>query len=244
MSTRSRIELTPGYVLHHTPWRDSSRIYEVLTRDHGRLSLFARGVRSPKSRLVGMLQPFAPLLFSFSLRGEAGTLMTAEPGEMAPGLAPLAPTHAMSGFYLSELILKLTVRHDPQADIYDHYHRAIVGLRMGEGVARELRLFEKRLLESLGYGLDLHTNAVAEGAESPLGYHYQHSAGLTASAAATGSAISTATLRSLAAERLDTAAELEEARVLLRKALAACLEGRSLKTRRVAEEMREMRRTD
>ena len=31
-----RIALTPGYLLHHYPWRDTSRILEVLTRDAGR----------------------------------------------------------------------------------------------------------------------------------------------------------------------------------------------------------------
>jgi DNA repair protein RecO (recombination protein O) len=229
MASRSRIELTPGYVLHHSPWRDSSQIYEVLTRDHGRLSLFARGVRGPKSRVAGLMQPFVPLLLSFSLRGEAGTLVAAEAGETEPGAPPLAPAHAMSGFYLSELVLKLTVRHDPQADIYQHYHRALLGLRAGMLAARELRLFEKRLLETLGYGLDLRADAVADGDGASLGYHYRTSA---------------TTLRSLAAEQLESPAELEEARLLLRKALSACLEGRTLKTRRVAEEMREMRRTE
>ena len=227
MAAASRIELAPAYVLHHTPWRDSSRIYEVITRDHGRLSLFARGVRGPKSRLAGIMQPFVPLLLSFSLRGEAGNLSAAEAAPTGADLPPLSPADVMSGWYLNELVLKLTVRHDPQAEIYHHYHRAVTGLRGGAVVARELRLFEKRLLEALGYGLDLHTSRVADGDEGPLGYHY-------------GSA-SVATLRSLAAERLDEPAALEEARTILRKALAACLEGRTLKTRRVAEDMRQLR---
>ena len=34
-STR-RVALTSGYLLHHRPWRDTSRILEVLTREHGR----------------------------------------------------------------------------------------------------------------------------------------------------------------------------------------------------------------
>ena len=227
MASASRIELAPAYVLHQVPWRDSSRIYEVLTRDHGRLSLFARGVRGPKSRLAGLMQPFMPLLLSFSLRGDAGNLSAAEAAPMAGALPPLPPGDVMSGWYVNELVMKLTVRHDPQAEIYGHYHRAITGLRGGALVPRELRLFEKRLLESLGYGLDLRADRIADGDDGPLGYHY-------------GSA-SAATLRSLAAERLDEPAALEEARAILRKALAACLEGRTLKTRQVAEDLRQLR---
>ena len=57
-----RIQLAPAYILHHRPYRDTSRILDVLTRDHGRLTLFARGVRGPKARLAAALQPFRLLL--------------------------------------------------------------------------------------------------------------------------------------------------------------------------------------
>ena len=44
MNTHARrVQLAAGYILHHQPYRDTSRILEVLTRDAGRLSLFARG---------------------------------------------------------------------------------------------------------------------------------------------------------------------------------------------------------
>lgn len=227
MAGTVRVVLAPAYVLHQTPWRDSSRIYEVMTREHGRLSLFARGVRGPKARLAGLLQPFAPLLVSYSLRGEAGSLATAEAQPLPTELPTLAPERLMSAFYLSELVLKLTLRHDPQPEIYDHYDRAVRSLRAGAPLARELRLFEKRLLDSLGYGLDLRVAGVAEGASAGLGYH--------------GAGASPTTLRSLEEERLHEASELEEARVLLKRALTNCLEGRVLKTRQVAEELREMR---
>ena len=76
-----RVELTPGYVLHHRPWRDTSRILEVLTREHGRLTLFARGVRGPAAKLSPVLQPFQLLLLSWSGRGEAPQLTGAERAE-------------------------------------------------------------------------------------------------------------------------------------------------------------------
>jgi recombinational DNA repair protein (RecF pathway) len=50
-----RIQLAPAYILHHHPYRDTSRILEVITREHGRLSLFARGVRGPKAKLASIL---------------------------------------------------------------------------------------------------------------------------------------------------------------------------------------------
>src|SRR5579863_5216983 len=102
-----RVLLAPGYILHHQPYRDTSRTLEVLLRDHGRLTLFARGVRGPKPRFGGVLQPFEPLLLSFQLGREAGQLTGVE----SAGAAPLPPGSLMAGFYLNELLLKLTTRH-------------------------------------------------------------------------------------------------------------------------------------
>src|SRR5579885_3075037 len=99
-STSQRVRLASGYVLHHSPYRDTSRILEVLTREHGRLSLFARGVRGPKSRLAAILQPFQPLLLSWSGRGEAAQLIGAE---LDGALRTLPPARLMAGFYLNEL---------------------------------------------------------------------------------------------------------------------------------------------
>ena len=84
--------LQPGYLLHHRPWRDTSRILEVLTRDHGRVSLFARGARGAEGGLGarGILQPFRPLLLSWSGKGEAGQLTAAELAGAMPRCRPPA----------------------------------------------------------------------------------------------------------------------------------------------------------
>jgi DNA repair protein RecO (recombination protein O) len=239
-----RVELTPGYVLHHQPWRDTSRILEVLTRDHGRLTLFARGVRGPKSRLCGVLQPFTPLLLSWTGRGEAPQLTAAEldPAQ-AQFCVPLPPPCILSGFYLSELVMTLTVRHDPQPDIYHHYHRALCALKAGLRLERELRLFEKRLLDTLGYGIDLASLREGEAIADAKYYHYRPSDGLHDAAADSPGRISGSTLRSLAEERLEDPVELEQARLLLRVALGQCLEGRTLKTRKVARSMFQLRQS-
>ena len=34
-----RISLEPAFLLHHYPWRDTSRILELLTRAHGRVAV-------------------------------------------------------------------------------------------------------------------------------------------------------------------------------------------------------------
>src|SRR5262249_57719447 len=113
-----RITLTPAYILHHTPYRDTSRILEVITREHGRLSLFARGVRGPKARLASVLQPFQLLLLSWSGRGEAAQLTAAESAAHSP---PPPAASLMASFYLNELLMKLTTRPHPLPDLFHDY---------------------------------------------------------------------------------------------------------------------------
>ena len=227
-----RIQLTPGYILHHRPYRDTSRILEVVTRDHGRLTLFARGVRGPKARLASILQPFQMLLFSWTGRGEAAQLTGAESAQASP---PLPPACLMAAFYLNELLMKLTTRHDPLPLLFDTYHAALEGLRHGAALEPQLRVFEKRLLEALGYGLELSAEAhTGKRIEPDEYYHFRPEQGLVATVAAAAGALAGHSVIGLANEHLAGARELEDAKRLLQAALAQCLEGRPLATRTVA----------
>ncbi|HVW70796.1 MAG TPA: DNA repair protein RecO [Steroidobacteraceae bacterium] len=232
-----RIQLIPGYILHHRPYRDTSRILEVITRDHGRLSLFARGVRGPKAKLASILQPFQLLLLSWLGRGEAAQLTGAESaqavGNAQAGLLP--PGCLMAAFYLNELLLKLTTRHDPLPVVFDTYHETLQRLRQGVPLEPELRVFEKRLLESLGYGLDLGAEAqTGKPIEPGEYYHFRPEQGLVATVAAAAGALAGESLIELAHERLAGERALEDSKRLLQAALAQCLEGRPLATRAVA----------
>ena len=221
-----RIQLTPGYILHHRPYRDTSRILEVVTRDHGRLTLFARGVRGPKAKLASLLQPFQTLLLSWTGRGEAAQLTGAESAQAAP---PLPPSCLMAAFYLNELLLKLTTRHDPLPALFDAYHETLASLRQGAALEPQLRVFEKRLLEAVGYGLDL--SAIEPGEY----YYFRPEQGLVATVAEASDALAGHSLIGLANEHLEGARELEDSKRLLQAALAQCLEGRPLTTRAVAK---------
>src|SRR5262245_23753966 len=138
--TGGRISLAPAFLLHHQPWRDSSRILELFTREHGRVTLFARGVRRPASGLKAVLQPFQRLLVSWTGRGEAGTFTGAE---IDGDLTPLPAARLMSGFYLNELLLKLLARHDSHAALFDDYATTLAGLCTQADEGCVLRIFEK-----------------------------------------------------------------------------------------------------
>ncbi|MGH8299926.1 MAG: DNA repair protein RecO [Steroidobacteraceae bacterium] len=231
-----RVLLAPGYILHHRPYRDTSRILEVITRDHGRMTLFARGVRGPKPRFGGVLQPFDLLLLSFQAGREAGQLTGAESGESAPALPPGS---LMAGFYLNELLLKLTARHDPMAEVFEDYRRALGGLRLQGRIEGVLRVFEKRLLAALGYGVDLTSEArTGKAIEAEGFYRFRASEGLVPAGRADPDAVLGSSILGLAREVLGEGSGetrvLEDARKILKAALAERLEGKELATRKVA----------
>ena len=238
-----RVLLAPGYILHHRPYRDTSRILEVLLRDHGRLTLFARGVRGAKPRFGGVLQPFDLLLLSFQQGREAGQLAGAESAESA---APLPAGSLMAGFYLNELLLKLTARQDPMVEVFEDYRGALGGLRAVSGAGAKggveavLRVFEKRLLEAVGYGVDLTTEArTGKAIEAEGFYRFRASAGLVPAGRGDPEAVLGSSMLALAREELvdgEPAARrvLEDARKVLKAALAERLEGKELTTRKVA----------
>lgn len=236
-----RVHLQPAYVLHHRPYRDTSRILELFTRNHGRVSVFARGARGARksgASLISVLQPFNRLLVSWSGRGEAGQLIGAE---FDGAMSILPPDRLVNGFYLNELLLKLFARHDSHPDVFDLYAQTIESLKLTADGVRPLRLFEKRLLDALGYGLALERDARTGLAIEPdAAYQYRLEQGpVRVDGVAEGTACySGTTLLSIASEDLTDAAVCTDARKLLRAALDRCLEGRELKSRQVMMALR------
>jgi DNA repair protein RecO (recombination protein O) len=235
-----RVQLAHGFVLHQRPFRDTSLIVEIFTRDHGRLTTFARGARGPRPRFHG-LQPFQPLLLSFSGRGEAAQLTAAEPDGVPPLLPPAS---LLSAFYLNELLVRLTERHDPHPELFDAYGAALAGLRAGQPVEPLLRRFEKQLLDLVGFGVDLSVDGAGRAVEAGAYYHFVPARGLLPAAADAAGSCPGHVLLALAAEDLlADAADLKAARALLRAALDHCLEGRELSTRVVARSVAKLEKS-
>ncbi len=147
-----RYSLEPAYILHSRPYRESSLLLEALSREHGRVGLVARGARGVKSRWRNMLQPFRPLLLSWSQRGELGTLTGADQVASPPALAGES---LFCGLYANELMVRFLQRSDPHPGLFDFYRHLLTQLAAGTTTQRRLRVFEMQLLQSAGFGLQL-----------------------------------------------------------------------------------------
>ncbi len=236
MSAR-RTLLEPAWLLHHRPWSDTSRILDLMTRHRGRVTLFAHGVRRPKSPLRAVLRPFVPLLVSWSGRADGGTLTAVE---AAAQTLDLAPGLLLSGYYLNELLLKLLPGEDRHETLFDAYATALGRLAAGEEQPA-LRGFERVLLDELGYGLDLSRDAVSgRRLEADRYYHFEPGRGLLAvqDSGPDPGAVVGRDLLAVARGELGAPDALKAARGVYGAAIAHCLEGRGLATREVMLAMR------
>jgi DNA repair protein RecO (recombination protein O) len=227
-----RLDQQPAYVLHARPYRETSLLLECLTREHGRLGVVARGVRSERGRLLrSQLEPFQPLALDLLLRGELATLRGAEVAEALPRLQGDA---VMAGLYVNELVVRLTGRQDPFPDLFDAYSRTVARLGGGEPMAWTLRRFERDLLETLGYALQLESEAGSDNPVVPDGlYRYDVEQGPRPVRTGTAHALRGADLLGLAHDRAPDAAGLAALRGMMREVIRFHLGGGELRAWRV-----------
>ena len=148
---KERIQLHPAFILHQRPYSNTSLLLDVLSKEHGRLSLIAKGARQPKSKFRGSLQPFQLISISWVRRTELGTLTHAELCEKQHYLEGELMYAAL---YLNELLTRVLINNDPVLDVFCAYAYALKSLKE-KGIAPALRVFEYSLLQSLGFEIQL-----------------------------------------------------------------------------------------
>ena len=227
-----RIEQQPAYVLHARPYRETSLLLECLTREHGRLGVVARGVRGERARLRrAQLEPFQPLAMDLLLRGEMATLTALETVGTSLRLAGDA---GLAGLYLNELVVRLTERQDPATPLFDAYAQTLARLAADEPLAWSLRRFERDLLETIGYGLQLQYESDTGEPLQPDGhYRYLVEQGAVRCAASHAQALRGSDLLALAQDQSPDNPGLKNLRDLMREVIRFHLGGGELRAWRV-----------
>jgi len=153
-----------AYTLINRPYSETSWLVEAFSRDYGRVGLMAKGARRIKSKYKGSLQPFQPVLLSWSGKGEVPTLTSAEIDQTKFDLFQhnLRGDALVCGFYCNELLISLLHRHDPHPGLFDTYHQTIMslnGAQADRALAETLRSFEQAVMKETGYEVSFLTEA-------------------------------------------------------------------------------------
>jgi DNA repair protein RecO (recombination protein O) len=225
-SQSTKVQLQPAYILNSKKYRETSLILEVLTKEFGKVSILAKGVRQNKSKTAGLLQLFTLLNISFVGRTELKTLSYVELLQLTDRPQGIS---LYCGFYLNELISVLLPYLDPYPEIFALYRDCLKKLLNKDDIEHALRLFELNLLQHLGYGLqfenDFETKQLIVASK-----RYQFDP-LQGPSECKDGFISGSTLLALQKQQLTTRQIFIETKKLMRKVIDFHLEGRELKSR-------------
>lgn len=233
-----RVADEPAFVLHSIPYKETSLILDVFTRQYGRMALIAKGAKRPHSTLRPVLQRFQPLLVSWSGKSELRTLTKSE----------WVGDALLCGFYLNELLVKFLAREDDYEKLYDRYAETINSLSNLEfeskGLEEILRPFELSLLQETGYAAALdrcvETN---EAPEAQQQYVYQPERGVRpvqVDDPGHWSVLTGKSLLAIAAGDFSNAETLSESKQLMRFLLGLHLQDQVLTTRQILIDLKKI----
>ena len=140
------------FVLHQRPYKETSIILDAFSQDYGLVSLIAKGAKRKKSKFMGLLNLYCKLKLAWQGKSELLTLTFAE---QVKNISFVSNKTLIAGFYLNELIIRLMHKNEPHLDLFNAYENALDSLKNENNEEKTLRIFEKHLLNSLGYGLVL-----------------------------------------------------------------------------------------
>ncbi len=222
-----RVHQQPAFVLHTYPWKETSLIAELLTKDYGRISVVAKGAKRPMSQYRGMLSPFCPLSVSYSGKGDVKVLTRCE----WHGTVILPDSALMAAFYINELLVRLLPRNDPVPRLFNSYFDTLKALSDHKDPSSCLRGFEVDLLEELGYGIPV--------VEDDRRYQFSNGDWKSLDEDSAEQGVEGEILNALKNKALAPEQD-KEAKALMRDILDYYLEGRPLNTRQILLALKRM----
>lgn len=154
MSDRNRSIRTEGVILRRRDFGETDRILTIFTRKMGRVGVIARGVRNPRSRKAGHLEPFMRSMLLIA-RGKNLHILTQ--AEVIDGYENLRNTLVGIGYgsYVVELLDAFTYEEGAHLSLYKLLTSTLQRLNRGDPPLLVLRYYDMRLLDEVGFRPEL-----------------------------------------------------------------------------------------
>jgi DNA repair protein RecO (recombination protein O) len=219
------------YVLHTYPFKETSLVVELFSKELGRIAAVAKGARRPHSAMRGMLQSFQMLSGAWSGKNELKTLHSLD---WSAGLTLLKGEALMCGFYMNELLLRLLPREDAHENLFEYYASTLQTLAAETDFATTLRRFELKLLQEMGYAVPLLQDENDVEITTDKTYRYEAEYGACElSATKNGVQLSGKTMLDMARDDYSDVQTQNQSKQLMRYLLAHYLGDKPLHTRQL-----------
>ncbi len=160
-----------GIVLTRTDYQESDRILTVLTADHGKVSLMARGARKSKSKLAGGIELFTISDITFLPgKGRVGTLISSRLKQHFPNIVKDID-RTMFGYDLLKKSNKVT-EDAAGPEYFDLLSQALAALDSGIDLDILALWFCVHLLKISGHEPDLQLSSDSEGISKTSSYKF------------------------------------------------------------------------
>ncbi len=156
MSPRPRVYKTEAIVLRTMELGEADRVLTVLTPRLGKLRVIAKGVRRPRSRIGGGLQPFSDVQLVLAV-GRTFDVVTSASLEN-PHLGLRNDLHSTAAaWYIVELADRFCEGAADSHEAFRLLAQGLSGLDAGDSISREVvaRWFELALLDAMGFRPEL-----------------------------------------------------------------------------------------
>jgi DNA repair protein RecO (recombination protein O) len=139
-----------GIVLGRRDFGEADRILILYTKNFGRVSLIAKGVRRPKSRKRGHIEVFNQVKFQ-AVTGRGIDLMTeAEVADDFKGVRTSLKKISLA-YYFAEVIGRITHEQEPNTDLFNLICRYLNDLKTAKELRKLREEFINELLVLMGY---------------------------------------------------------------------------------------------
>ncbi len=150
MPSKHRSFRVEAIVLSHTNWGEADRLLTLFTRELGKIRTVAKGIRKPRSRKAGHLEPFTRTSLQLAKGRDLYILTQAEAIE--PYVNIKNDLIALGyGAYVVELLSSFTYEEGENRDLYRQLVNALTRLNQGDDPNLVVRYYEIRLLDLVGF---------------------------------------------------------------------------------------------
>lgn len=143
-----------GIIFKETPYGDTSKIIQVLTKEHGIISIMCKGAKSMKSKLRSLTMRFTYGIFHIYYKeNKLSTLITVD---IIDNLRSIKNDITLISYmtYLTELTTQV-IKQSNDSDIYNEYINGILKINSNLDPLVITNILELKYLPYLGVGLNL-----------------------------------------------------------------------------------------
>lgn len=227
----------PAFILQRKEFQNSSLILDLLTAQYGRVRVVAKGAR--KRRDAAHFQPFNRLLVGWRGRNELKTLTHIESRPI-----PVPNDCYLAAFYVTELLLYLLPGQEEQGEIFTAYEEILQSLEHAY-MEPQLRCFEIQLLTALGLMPDLlHQSESGQQVIDDGFYWLDVQTGIVAGDPHDPNSFRGDRLKAVKLQDFSCADNLRTARRVLRQIIDFNLQGRTLQSRKLYQQLHKAQKNE